>query len=49
MSPLGGYLYMSSSSMDGGDLFNPKVDIAHPEFSIQISKIFTSVELYEKL
>jgi len=45
MSPLGGYLYMSTSSMDGGDSFDPTVYIAHPDFSIQISKIFTSIEL----
>ena len=43
--PLGGYLYMSMSSMNDGDRFNPMVIIAHPEFPIQISKIITSVEL----
>jgi len=36
---------MSTSSMNGGDLFDPTIDIVHLEFFIQISKIFTSVEL----
>jgi len=42
--PPWGYLYMSTSSMDGGDQFNPMVVIAHPEFSIQTSKTFRRVE-----
>ena len=48
MTPLG-YLHMSTSLMDGGDRFNPMVYIAHLEFFIQISKIFTCVELCGKL
>jgi len=49
MSPLGGYLYMSTSSTDGGDSFNLTVGIDSPEYFIQISKIFTCVELCGKL
>ena len=40
-APLG-YLYLSTSSTDGRDLFDPTAIIAHLEYSLQISKIFTS-------
>ena len=43
--PPWGYLYLSTSSMDGGDLFDPTAIIAYLEYSLQISKIFTSLEL----
>jgi len=36
---------MFISSMDGGDLFDPTINIIHSEFFIQIYKIFISVEL----
>ena len=49
MIPPLGYLYMSTSLMDGGDRFNPTVDIDSLDYSIQISKIFTSEELCGKL
>jgi len=45
MSPLGGYLYMSTSSMDGGDLFDLTVDIMQPKFFIQTFTIFASAKL----
>ena len=38
-----GYLYYSTSSMDGGDLFDPTVLMDLPEYSPKISKIFTHV------
>ena len=34
---------MSTSSIDGEDQFDQTVDVAHPEFFIQIFKIFTQV------
>ena len=42
---LGYNLYQSISSMDGGDSFDPTVNIAHSKFSIQMFEIFASVEL----
>ena len=45
MRPLWGYLYLATSSMDGGDLFDPTAIIAYLEYSLQISKIFTNLEL----
>jgi len=35
--------------MDGGDRFNPTVEIDSLEYSIQISKIFTCVDLCGKI
>jgi len=43
MSPIGGIYTCPIPSMDGGDQFDLTVDIAHLEFFIQISKIFTQV------
>jgi len=37
--PPWGFIYKSTSSMDGGDLIDPTVDIVHPEYSIQISEV----------
>jgi len=45
MRPPWGYLYLSTSSMDDGDLFDPTAIIAYLEYSLQISKIFTNLEL----
>ena len=49
MRPPWGYLYLFTSSMDGGDLFDPTAIIAYLEYSLQISKIFTNLELYGTL
>jgi len=40
-----GVFILVHPSMDGEDLFDPTAIIAYLEYSLQISKIFTNLEL----
>jgi len=42
--PPWGLMYTSTSSVDGGDLLDPTIITSLPEYSIQLSYMYNSVE-----